>query len=89
MGKKVSPGVYTYIRIASTFGLTMGMNIYLFSVLLGGWLDERYGTDPLFRLILMFVALGMSFAYLFKQASVAQSVEEENIRAEEERKKNE
>ena len=78
MGQKISPAVYFYIRIASTFGLTMGMNIYIMSVVIGGWIDNKLDTEPIFRLILLFIAIGMSFAYLFKQISIAKEVEEEN-----------
>ena len=55
------------------------------SLLLGGWLDDKFGIAPVFRLILLFVALGMSFAYLIKQVSVAKDVEEENRKAKEKR----
>ncbi len=83
MAQKIPQSVYTYIRIASTFGLTMGMNIYLLSVLLGGWLDEKFGTEPLLRLILLFVALAMGFLYLFKQIQIAGEIEKENSKKEE------
>ncbi|MEE0775722.1 MAG: AtpZ/AtpI family protein [Bacillota bacterium] len=81
MGKFDTPSMYTFIRIGSTFGLSLGINIYLLSVLLGGWLDEKLGCAPVFRIILLFVALTMSFAYLIKQVSVAKEVEEENRKA--------
>lgn len=84
MAKKVPQAVYSYIRIASSFGLTMGMNIYLLSVLLGGWLDDKVGTEPLFRLILLFVAIAMGFLYLFRQIQVAAEIEKENREAEKE-----
>ncbi len=84
MTKKIPQGVYTYIRIASSFGLTLGMNIYILSVLLGGWLDNKFSTEPLFRLILLFVSLAMSFLYLFKQIQLAADVEKENSKIKEE-----
>ena len=83
MGKFDTPSMYTFIRIGSTFGLSLGLNLYLLSVLLGGWLDDKFGIAPVFRLIVLFVALGMSFAYLIKQVSVAKDVEEENRKAKE------
>jgi MFS family permease len=69
--------VYTYLRIASTFGITLAANIYILSVLLGGWLDERYGTSVLFRLIFLFVALLSAFMYLWKRVVVSERVEKE------------
>lgn len=78
MGRKIDSGVYTYIRIASTFGLTMGMNIYIMSVVIGGWIDNKLDTEPIFRLIFLFIAIGTSFAYLFKQIQIAKEVEDEN-----------
>ncbi|MDO4541666.1 MAG: AtpZ/AtpI family protein [Bacillota bacterium] len=84
MAQKIPQSVYTYIRIASTFGLTMGMNIYLLSVLAGGWLDEKFGTEPLIRLLLLFVAIGMSFLYLFKQIEIAGEVEKEGSKKDKE-----
>lgn len=39
--------VYKYLNFALSFGLTMGITIYL--LYLGGkWLDNRLGTTPLF-----------------------------------------
>lgn len=74
---KGSSPVYTYLRIASTFGITLAANIYILSVLLGGWLDERYGTSVLFRLIFLFVALISAFMYLWKRVVVSERVEKE------------
>lgn len=74
--KGTSP-VYTYLRIASTFGITLAANIYLLSVLFGGWLDERYGTSVTFRLIFLFVALVSSFMYLWKRVVASERVEKE------------
>ena len=66
MANRESKSAYAFIRIGATFGLTVGANIYILSVLLGGWLDRRWDTAPLCRLILLFVALVMSFLYLYK-----------------------
>lgn len=81
---KGSPPAYTYLRIASTFGITLAANIYILSVLLGGWLDERYGTSVLFRLIFLFVALLSAFMYLWKRVVISERVEKE-LRAEAEK----
>lgn len=77
MGKKNPSSMYTFIRIASTFGLSVGITIYLFSMVLGGWLDEKLGCAPVFHLILLFVALGMSFGYLFHQVALVGKEEKE------------
>ncbi|MGI5874831.1 MAG: AtpZ/AtpI family protein [Bacillota bacterium] len=76
-----SSPVYTYLRIASTFGITLAMNIYLLSHLLGGWLDGRFGTNVLFRLILLFVALISAFMYLWKRVIVSERIEKEQREA--------
>lgn len=58
------------------------MNIYLLSHLLGGWLDDRFGTSVLFRVILLFVALLSAFMYLWKCAVTSEKVEKEIIESE-------
>lgn len=78
MTKKFPQSLYSYIRIFSSFGLTLGINIYLLSVLLGGWLDEKFHTQPLLRLVLLFLAIAMSFLYLFKQIQIVGDMEKEN-----------
>ena len=77
---RTSP-VYTYLRIASTFGITLAMNIYLLSHLLGGWLDEKFGTNVVFRLIFLFVALISAFMYLWKRVLISEKIEKEQRRA--------
>ncbi len=72
-----SSGVYTYLRICSTFGFTLALSIYIFSVLLGGWLDERFGTDPLFRIILLLMSLVSAGYYLYKSVESHEKVEKE------------
>ena len=72
-----SSGLYTYLRICSTFGLTLALSIYIFSILLGGWLDERFGTDPLFRIILLFMSLISAGYYLYKSVDSHEKVEKE------------
>lgn len=74
--------IYTYLRICSTFGITLAMNIYLLSHLLGGWLDERFGTSVLFRVILLFVSLLSAFMYLWKCAITSEKVEKEIMESE-------
>ena len=72
-----SSGLYTYLRICSTFGLTLAISIYICSILVGGWLDERFGTDPLFRIIMLFMALISAGYYLFKSVESHEKVEKE------------
>lgn len=79
---KISPAGLQLIRIASTFGLTLGINIYLLSVLFGGWLDRQLGTAPIFRLILLLVALATSFLFLYRQIVAAEQLEKKNKKRE-------
>lgn len=74
--EKTSP-VYTYLRICSTFGITLAMNIYLLSHLLGGWLDRTYETSVLFRVIFLFIALVTSFYYLYRRVIASEKIEKE------------
>jgi len=76
-GEYRSSGVYTYLRICSTFGFTLALSIYIFSILLGGWLDDRFGTDPLFRIILLFMSLISAGYYLYMSVVNHEKVEKE------------
>lgn len=76
-GEYRSSGVYTYFRICSTFGLTLALSIYIFSILVGGWLDDRFGTDPLFRIILLFMSLISAGYYLYMSVVNHEKVEKE------------
>lgn len=69
--------VYSYLRISSTFGITLAVNIYVLSHLLGGWLDDRFGTSVLFRVIFLLVAVLSAFMYLWKRVVTSEKIEKE------------
>lgn len=77
MIKKLSDAALQLIRVASTFGLTLGINIYLLAVLLGGWLDRQFNTAPLCRLLLLLVALASSFLFLYRQLVAMEQMEKQ------------
>lgn len=81
MKESHTSSVYTYLRISSTFGITLAMNIYILGHLLGGWLDNRFGTSMLFQLILLFVALLTSFMYLWKRVVCSERIESDQKNA--------
>lgn len=61
MGFKKSP-VAKYINFGLSFGLTMAITVYL--LYQGGkWLDNRFGTDPVF----MFLGIVLGIAAVFKR----------------------
>jgi hypothetical protein len=76
-GENGSSPVYTYLRTAFTFGITLAMNIYLLSFLLGGWLDAKFGTSFVFRLIFFFFAMISGFYYLWKRIKSSERIEAE------------
>ena len=46
-----------YWQIGITFGLSIGLSIYILGVLLGGYLDERFALEPLFTIIGTVIAI--------------------------------
>lgn len=56
-----------YIRVATSFGLTTGLRIYILGILGGNWLDEKLGTPPWFMLIGIVIAIILSFKFLLEQ----------------------
>ena len=38
-------------QICLSFGLTIGISVYILGFLLGAWLDDKLGTGPLFTII--------------------------------------
>ena len=51
-------------QICATFGLSVGITIYIVGVLFGGWLDEKLHCAPLCTLIGVLVAIAACFARL-------------------------
>ena len=77
--------IYTYLRISSTFGISLAVSIYLLSHLLGGWLDDYFGTSVVFRVVLLFVSLLSAFMYLWKCVVNSEKIEKELRESEEEK----
>ena len=65
MGKKKNNGL-KYLNFAVSFGLTLAITIYL--LFKGGtWLDQRLGTEPVFMIIGVFLAVATVFRQLIKE----------------------
>lgn len=62
MGYK-DKSAFKYINFGISFGLTMGITVYL--LYLGGkWLDSRLGTTPLFIMLGILLAIATVFRQL-------------------------
>ncbi len=59
-GEQPSPRMIL-LRTALTFGMGMAVRIYLLGVLLGGWLDRRWGTGPWLMVTGVLLAVFMGF----------------------------
>ena len=53
-------------QICITFGLTIGISIYILGFLIGAYLDKKFATAPLFTIIGALLAIASSFARLIK-----------------------
>lgn len=58
------------------FGATLGAQCYLLGILLGGWLDTRFDTAPLFLMLGVVVALIASFYELYQALIALQRAEQ-------------
>lgn len=75
------------LRVAGVclgFGVSLGAQAYLLGVLLGGWLDARWGTSPLCLLLGVLLALIAAFYELYRALLALQRAE---AREKEERQK--
>ncbi|MCL2677631.1 MAG: AtpZ/AtpI family protein [Clostridiales bacterium] len=54
------------LKTCLSFGLQLGLSIYLVGVLLGGWLDRKFSTAPWLMLAGILLAIFSSFYQLFK-----------------------
>ncbi|MBD3311215.1 MAG: hypothetical protein GF349_01805 [Candidatus Magasanikbacteria bacterium] len=55
------------LRIAGDFGATIAVPLIMF-VLLGQWLDEKYGSGPLFLVLAFVVSAILSGVMIYKKA---------------------
>ena len=51
-------------QIGISFGLTVGISVYILGFLLGAWLDEKFATGQVFTIIGVLLAIFSSFARL-------------------------
>lgn len=66
MRSKKNNEVLKYLNFALSFGLTLAITVYL--LYKGGtWLDQRLGTEPLFMILGVFLALATMFRQLFSE----------------------
>lgn len=61
--------------IGAGFGLTLFAEIYVLGILLGGWLDQRLGSKPLFTLAGVLLALFGSFYQLYRMLNAAEAAQ--------------
>lgn len=55
------------LKACLTFGLSLGLQIYLLGVLLGGYLDERFAAAPYFTIGGVLLAIAVAFYQLWRQ----------------------
>ena len=61
---------------AAGMGLQFAISVILF-LLAGQWLDTKFGTSPLFLMILVFVGAGASFYSIYRKLMEQQRREDE------------
>jgi len=69
-----------YVQVASTFGITTALRIYILGVLLGGWLDKKFVTSPWFMLLGVLLAIFLSFRFLLEQLNRVQDHTKKNTK---------
>lgn len=75
--KKGSVSYFQYLRVASTFGLSMALRIYVLGIWGGGWLDKKFHTSPWLTLLGILVAIFLSFKFLLDHLSQISDKSEE------------
>jgi F0F1-type ATP synthase assembly protein I len=76
MMKKVG-GRSKYFGFALSFGLTMALTVYL--LFKGGqWLDNKLGTEPLFMMLGVLLAIGAVFKNLFAELKILERLEKKD-----------
>lgn len=67
MGKNPLPnGNFRLLPIFFSHGLTAALTVYL-AVKGGNWIDERFGTSPLFVIVLVLLVVGANLSLLIKE----------------------
>jgi F0F1-type ATP synthase assembly protein I len=72
--------LFKYIQVATTFGITTALRIYILGVLLGGWLDKKLVTSPWFMLLGVLLAIFLSFRFLLEQLNRVQDHMKKNTK---------
>ena len=60
------------VAVGLSFGLCLGVQIYILGVLLGGWLDQKIGSSPWCVIVGVLLAIAVGFRQLFSAVEVWQ-----------------
>jgi F0F1-type ATP synthase assembly protein I len=61
---RIDPSILKYLALISQIGLLMAIPIFM-SIFMGYWLDNKFGTSPLFLIIFILVGVYAAFRNLF------------------------
>lgn len=56
---------------AAGMGLTFAISVLMF-LLAGQWIDRKFGTEPLFLIVFVFVGAGASFYSIYRKLTAQQ-----------------
>jgi ATP synthase protein I len=59
-------GIFKYMQY-STIGLELGLSVTV-GVLVGYWMDQKFGTDPWLTLIFLMCGIFAGFSFLYRMA---------------------
>ena len=69
-------GMYRMFSIAMTFGLSMGVSLFLM-IKLGAWLDTRFGIGPYGSVVCVMTAVAAGFRSLYREVLRLEEEEQE------------
>ena len=75
-GSENPPSKVSGAGAAAGMGLQFAISVILF-LLAGQWLDKKFGTAPLFLMILVFAGAGASFYSIYRRLMEQQRREDE------------
>ncbi len=64
-------------QICLSFGLSLGVSIYLLGPLLGGFLDQKLGSSSVFTIIGVLLAIACCFYRLFRELRLLEQQEKD------------
>ena len=73
------PPVSAGAGAAAGMGLTFAISVVVF-LLAGQWMDRKFGTEPLFLMVFVFVGAGASFYSIYRKLTAQQRLEDEQRR---------